>query len=497
MENRIYGILLIGIASIIYWLAFKKYKASEYSYCIFLITLGGLILRVFTSFDFYLHDWDERFHALVAKNLISHPFTPMLYVDPILDYDYKNWAGNHIWVHKQPFPLYAMALSMWLFGKNVIALRLPSIILSTIAIFMTYKVGRNLVSIKAGLIAAFLFSINGLIIEQVAGRVATDHIDVFFVSLISIAVYFLLGSTNTKNSYKFIFGSVFTGLAILTKWLPALIVFPIWFIYAYKKLPHKQIAIYSFIFLMVVGVLVIPWQLYIMHAFPLEASWEYSYNKMHFLEVLGPHGQPFYFHFDRMRIIFGELVYLPLGWLIYTYFTSNENRRTHLILLVWILVPYLFFSIAKTKMQGYILLSAPAICIMIAHFYLKYANRIKRNNVFITVTLSLLLILPIRYSIERIKPFSNNLRTKNWISEIKQIDRSYNHSKKVLFNTKHPIATMFYTDFTAYDKTPNKDQVLRFQSEGYEIFIDNDQALPDGLRRLPGVNYIALSDEKY
>ena len=76
MENRIYGVITIGLAVLIYTLAYKNYRKEKYQLCLFLIMLSGLILRVFTSLDFYLHEWDERYHALVAKNLIGNPFKP-------------------------------------------------------------------------------------------------------------------------------------------------------------------------------------------------------------------------------------------------------------------------------------------------------------------------------------------------------------------------------------------------------------------------------------
>ncbi|MBK8567031.1 MAG: hypothetical protein IPN76_27800 [Saprospiraceae bacterium] len=43
----------------------------------------------FTASDSCLHDWDERYHALVAKHLAKNPLKPCLYEDPIEDYDYK------------------------------------------------------------------------------------------------------------------------------------------------------------------------------------------------------------------------------------------------------------------------------------------------------------------------------------------------------------------------------------------------------------------------
>ena len=117
----------------------------------------GLALRIYTSSDFFLHTWDERYHALVAKNLIQHPLTPTLYDNPILPYEYKNWTGNHIWVHKQPIPLWGIALSLRIAGINEFAVRLPSIILSSGGILITYYIASYLYSSKVAYISSFLF----------------------------------------------------------------------------------------------------------------------------------------------------------------------------------------------------------------------------------------------------------------------------------------------------------------------------------------------------
>ncbi len=492
MENRIYGIVTIVIVSLIFWLAFKKYKIEKYEHCLYFIILAGLILRIFTSCDLYLHEWDERYHALVAKNLIDNPFKPMMYKSPLFQYDYKNWAANHIWVHKQPFPIYSMALSMLIFGKNVIALRIPSIILSTISIFSTYKIGQFLGSKKIGIIAAFLFSINGLIIEQTAGRVATDHIDVFFFSLVSLAVYFLFKHVKYNSYTSFILGSIITGLAILSKWLPALIVLPIWILFSINKHSTKKIIIDSILFMGIVTLIVIPWQFYISNNFPLEASWEYEYNKMHFFEALGQHGKPFYYHLNQMRIIFGELVYLPFIWLIYSTI-RQKNKTSKLIVLTWIALPYIFFSFAATKMQGYILLCAPAIFIMIAMFFEHIQNYRSRNRIIISLISILLLILPIRFSIERIKPFSIKERKQNWITELKKIEENELSNKMVIFNCKNPIESMFHSDVVAYEIIPDKETLEKIRSEGYQIYLDNNKTLPKDLENLEFIKYIKLT----
>ncbi len=482
MENRIYGVITICVVSFLYLIAYKKFQKEKVGLSLMLIIASGLILRIFTSCDFYLHEWDERYHALVARNLIDSPWVPMLYANPILAYDYTEWWANHIWVHKQPVPLYSMALSMWIFGKNVIALRLPSIFLSSVAIFSTYKVASYLSSKRVALLAAFLFSINGLIIEQTAGRVATDHIDAFFFSLISIAVFLFFRSTNKASLLTFIFASIVTALAILTKWLPALIVLPLWILYSYKEYSWRTLLERSMLFVLIVSIVVIPWQWYIESNFPLEAMWEYGYNRKHFTGGLG-HDQPFYYHFNRMRVIFGELIYLPLIWLLYEGmkcikkmkkdYEFSQQDHTVLLLLLWILIPYIFFSCVITKMQGYILFCSPAIFIMTALFLFKVKDGGFIQGKFKYVILFLLIALPIRYSIERISPFSIENRSPEWAKDYKALGAKYKGEKVVVFDCEHPIEMMFYTGFTAYERSPNESLIDSLEQQGYILVNSN------------------------
>lgn len=216
MENQIFGIFTITICTIGYYFSFRYHKKDNYFVAILLLMVCGLVLRVYVSSDFFLHTWDERYHALVAKNFIQHPLKPTLYDNPLLPYDYKNWVANHIWVHKQPLPLWFMAGSMWLFGINEIALRLPSILLTTIGIFLTFFIGKYFFSRKAGFLAAFFYSINGLIIELTAGRVATDHIDIFFLFFIELAVFFSIVLVQKKKLIYTVLLGISMGLAILS-----------------------------------------------------------------------------------------------------------------------------------------------------------------------------------------------------------------------------------------------------------------------------------------
>ena len=116
------------------------------------------------SWQYSLHQWDERFHALVAKNLISDPLKPTLYRSPAVSYDYRDWTSNHVWLHKPPVALWLMAGSMRVFGINEIAMRLRSLLLSTGAVLLTFLIGRVLFDDRVALLAAGFHVVNGFLV---------------------------------------------------------------------------------------------------------------------------------------------------------------------------------------------------------------------------------------------------------------------------------------------------------------------------------------------
>jgi 4-amino-4-deoxy-L-arabinose transferase len=238
---------------------------------------------------------------------------------------------------------------------------------------------------------------------------------------------------------------------------------------------------------------VLPWQIYITQQFPLEAAWEYLYNRKHIFEALGPHGHPFYYHFDKMRIIFGELIYIPLLWMIYISL-KDISQKNNLIILIWILIPYLFFSLVKTKMQGYILFTSPAIFIMTA-FCFDYLWNINNKRLYFFKFIALMLfLLPVRYSIERIKPFSNIPRYHAWISKMKNLEKENEGKKVVVVNFKYAIEAMFYTNMVVYEKLPNTNEIEKLLSSGYKVYVDNWQQIPESIKNINPLQFTAISN---
>lgn len=209
-------------------------------------------------------------------------------------------------------------------------------LLTTFGIWLTYLIGSYLFNQKVGYMAAFFYSINGFIIELSVGRTATDHTDVFFLFFVELAI-FCNSFCSEKNIVFNLLAGPATGAAILCKWLPALIVMPIWVLLVMEK-RRVQLEIYLLqllLFCLCCALVFLPWQLYIFNAFPQEAYWESAYKFKACNRGLGrPCTAILLFLFSgKIRIQYGELIYLPLlyfGWSV----CSNAKDKKRLSVLI-------------------------------------------------------------------------------------------------------------------------------------------------------------------
>jgi 4-amino-4-deoxy-L-arabinose transferase len=497
MENLYFSIPVLILCTAGFICSYKLQLREKYTLSLLVLMACGFLLRMYTASDGYLHPWDERYHALVAKNLTFHPLIPTLYDNPVLPADNFSWVGSHIWLHKQPLPLWAMSGSMCLFGFNEIALRLPSIILTTLGIWLTFSLATFFFNKKTGWLAAFFYAINGLIIEITAGRVATDHIDAFFLFFVSLSVYFAIKFVKSPHfGYNLLCG-VALGAAILCKWLPALIVLPVWILLVKDSGRFRlQNAVFHFLLLCVTSIVVfLPWQLYIHHVFPAEAAWESGFNMKHITEVLEGQTGPFYYFLDKIRINYGELIYLPLAWFIWVSLKRPVNLK-YLALLTWFGIPFLFFSAIMTKMQGYILFTAPVLFMITGEFWqrMNEFGKGQRHKWLFYVLLLALIALPVRYSLERMKPFSANERHPLWVQELKALGR-VPVEKGILLNYSYPVEAMFYTSLTAYDYVPETRILQNLATRGYTLIINEGNNIDPEIRKLPGVVFFRFSEK--
>jgi hypothetical protein len=97
-----------------------------------------------------------------------------------------------------------------------------------------------------------------------------------------------------------------------------------------------------------------PWQLYIMHRFPVESAWSYHYNVAHISDALGHEG-PWNYHFIILWFLYQMvLVYLAAIGIVASLICKEYNRKFSLSYLMMILVIYGFFSYVACKMPGFV-----------------------------------------------------------------------------------------------------------------------------------------------
>jgi 4-amino-4-deoxy-L-arabinose transferase-like glycosyltransferase len=450
---------------------------SEHKHFVLLsiIFIVGFALRLGLAQDPYLHNWDEKFHALVAKNMIDQPLKPTLYKDPLLPYDLKKWYDNHIWLHKQPLPLWMISFCYKICGAGIFITRIPSLIFSLLAIIITYILGNLFFDKKVALLSAFFVSVNGLIIELGAGRIATDHYDLLFFAFIEIAVLFaFLNAKQGKFTFAILSG-LFIGCAMLTKWLPCLIVLPVhFFLLLHYKTDFKKIATQLLLSLITCLLIGLPWQFFISKNYPAEASWEYRYNWLHFTNPLEGQGDSFLYYFEQIRINYSEIIYLPLIYFLYLQIKTKFRNHLYNALSIWIFVPLIFFTCAQTKMQGYILFICPALFFITANFFFTVLNIVKvqkKNVMKIVIGLLLLsmIILPLRYCFERTRFGFSDPKFDSYHTDYQNM-RWQIPEKAVVLNVAHPIEFMFYNSCIAYSNTElNAEELKKINSKGYKV----------------------------
>lgn len=189
-----------------------------------LILVASFVLKLNHLGHKSLKPLDEAFHAIVAANFLKHPLTPTLNDVQYIPCDISNWQNTHIWLHKPPMAMWQIALSYAIFGVNTFALRLPSAILATAAVWLTYLIGRELLDSTAALIAAALQAFNPAIVSLTHGYLFSDHVDISLLFWVETSVYFLVRAIRSSRRLDLILCGVAQGLAFLSKTYPALIV---------------------------------------------------------------------------------------------------------------------------------------------------------------------------------------------------------------------------------------------------------------------------------
>ena len=490
---------LILVAAIITFHFDKKMVA------LLLLFLGSLGLGYFmANLDHFLILWDEQYHALVAKSMMSHPFEPSLYQFPVLDYDFKNWTANHIWLHKQPLFLWQIALSLKIFGTNALAVRVPSIVMHAFAALMIYRIGKISNSSTVGFYGALFFTVAHYPLELVSGRFGTDHNDIAFLFYVTASFWAWFEYQYSQNKYWIILIGIFAGCAVLVKWVMGLLIYCVWTISIGIQDKKNWIRIKSYVpvlisFLISIAIF-LPWQLYIFHKFPQEAQHEFTYNTRHFFEPIENQTGDIWFHFSAINKLYGSAFIIPFILIFGLYFLIKNSKTYRIAILSAIIIVYGFYTIAVTKIASYCIIVSPFLFLALGALFDSTFNYLKTIKRFAKIELvtRLIAVMVFCFLLTNLSLIQNyhtdwkpndNFNRNAEMNQMKFIDKlstSLSDNKWVVFNAAlrlyGHIPVMFYTDYIAYDFIPTADQIKKVKKQTYKIAIRDDDNLPAYIR---------------
>lgn len=498
-SNQLLPLLVSSIVLIVSIFSFHLNKTKTALFLLFISSMGlGYFIA---NLDNFLNIWDEQYHALVAKNMLMNPFKPMLYSTPLLDYDFRNWTANHIWLHKQPLFLWQIALSLKLFGISELAVRIPSIILHAIASLMVYRIGKISYNATVGFYGASFFTVNYHILELIGGTYSTDHNDVAFLFYVTASIWSWFEYQNSQNKYWVVLIGLFSGCAVLVKWLVGLLVYAIWVITIgvndkknWLKLKSYTPLLISFAISLSVF---LPWQLYILYKFPKEASYEFQLNTKHFFNVVENHGGDIWFHFNALKDIYGSGDAIPfillLGLIL---FLKNSAKVYRVASLSAIIIVYSFYTLAATKMTSFCIIVSPFFFLALgaliysvieflkSKFQFKLFKTLFPSTALIVICFFLLDISKVENYHTDWKPNDNRNRNKDLeqMALIQSIQENELDENFIIFNSamrlNGHIPVMFYTQCIAYDFIPNSKQIETVKKKAYKIAIVDTGDLP-------------------
>lgn len=457
------AVLLIGAGYLLLAAAWLLHRGTRQGAALACVVGGAALLRLGPALDPDLHPWDERYHALVAKNMLRAPLHPMLYTDPLLPHDDADWTRSRTWLHKPPLALWCMAASIQLFGTKAWAVRVPSILFACIGAALCYRLARSLAGAEVGFWSAVLFALNGHLIELAAGRTSTDHVDALLVVLVLGGCAAALRLARAPSWRRGLAAGLFMGAAFLTKGWPALLIalVALCALLLSAAAPLQRRAAAFAVLVLAAMAIALPWQVHSWWRFPLAARAEAEHALLHFSQAIEGHGRPWHYYLAQLPMMHGELA--PVAIVGGAWLARRWPRTEAVALLAWAAAPFAVFSMAESKMPAYTAIAAPALFILIAQCAVALARERGRWRWSALAAAALVIALPLRFSIDRAKPGPATGRSA-WPRN------AVFTARDVLLHCDDPIAAMFFTDAAAaYADGLDPLTVGRLRGAGYRL----------------------------
>jgi 4-amino-4-deoxy-L-arabinose transferase-like glycosyltransferase len=316
-----------------------------------------------------LWDSNEAFYAETPREMIAAG-------------DYVNPTFNdHVRLNKPPLSYWIVVPFYKLFGVSETSERLPIVLAAMVMIATAFGLGRAVFSVDAGLLAAIALAASPRFL-MFSRRIM---IDFYLAMFMALALFmFVLAQKQPKRRRLYLvlmYGCI--GLGVITKGpvaaaLPA-IVLAVYFAFGRRLSELRRMMLP--IGLIIVALIVLPWYLaiYSQHGWGHIETFIIKDNLSRYMEpVWGPHRGIFFY----IPVVVGDffpwsVFLLPLCWValrrLWTFIRHSAHPASlergewenNALLMIWIAVIVVFFSLSRSKEDLYVLPIYPAAAALV------------------------------------------------------------------------------------------------------------------------------------
>jgi len=293
-----------------------------------------------------------------------------------------DWVVMHLngapWYVQPPLYFWIAALFVKAFGLSAFALRLPSALATILMGAMTgYAVSRQ-AGTRIGVYASIVLS--SCLFQAVIGRLAI--MDALLDLAVALAIFWWFRSLETGRNRYFVYGWIAAGLGFLAKGpvapVVALLVIVPFAVWNGREEPTHFPSARGWIGGLLAYVAIIaPWLIAIgVHSgMPALVQLIGHYTIGRYTGVIENQAGPVWYYIPVVILgFFPWIAFLPMA-IVYgvralrSHATPTNIARLWRLAFTWIVVPFIFFSLAETKLPNYIALECPALALIVALYF--------------------------------------------------------------------------------------------------------------------------------
>jgi len=338
--------------------AIKRKLSKEKNLVIILVVLS-FFLFFFRLGAPSLFETDEVIYSQIAREIVRT----------------GDWITLHLhsqkWFIHPPLYMWLVSLSSFIFGSNEFNSRFWCALFGIGLVYLTYLLGKKMFRNGVGILAGFILATSFQFIIQ--SRLAIFDVPLAFFMVLSIYLFLCSLKKDKENYYYMFFAAM--GLGTLMKG-PVALLLPLMVLVPYLAITKNLKALFNIkifkgiaIYLAIGGT----WYLVesILHGREFIDRVVGFYLIKRYLGPIETHSGPWFYYFVILLIgLLPWSVFLPFSLYYQVKRIGDENN---LFTVIWIMVIFLFFSMAGTKLPGYIIAMYPFISISIAKLIADFA----------------------------------------------------------------------------------------------------------------------------